>query len=172
MSSYWLPCRCGQQIRVSTAQAGETVACVCGERLEVPTLRGLRELVPAESDSTRAGSAWENRHRSAFVCVLVAIASLGLAGYLTLRLPPPPVIVSAADIEDTLHNGSVEATMAIYQKLREGLAVNSPAGATQDLRALQLWGIGIAAAVAVVALIAAAVALGRGRATTPSRNTP
>lgn len=44
---YLLPCRCGNEVIVDSTQAGETVACSCGEQLLVPTLRGLRGLKPA-----------------------------------------------------------------------------------------------------------------------------
>jgi hypothetical protein len=41
---YLLPCSCGEKIRVRTRNAGETVTCQCGARLQVPTIRGLRQL--------------------------------------------------------------------------------------------------------------------------------
>src|SRR5678815_2344165 len=49
MSHYLLPCACGQQISVSAAQAGESLRCSCGAMVEVPTMRGLRELERVET---------------------------------------------------------------------------------------------------------------------------
>jgi hypothetical protein len=41
---YLLTCQCGAQHVVSNAQAGESISCSCGEQLEIPTLRGLKQL--------------------------------------------------------------------------------------------------------------------------------
>ena len=46
---YLLPCpACGAKTQVDVKQAGETIACKCGQPLSVPTLRGLRDLEHAE----------------------------------------------------------------------------------------------------------------------------
>ncbi len=47
-SGYLLPCRCGKQTIVFRSQAGEQVACECGEKLDVPTLRGFSELATSD----------------------------------------------------------------------------------------------------------------------------
>ena len=45
---YLLPCSaCGAKTPVESRQAGETIVCQCGQSLNVPTLRGLRELETA-----------------------------------------------------------------------------------------------------------------------------
>jgi hypothetical protein len=88
---YFLPCECGQKIRVGPAQAGQAVACGCGKKLSVPTLRGLRELktVPEEEVSATARrSTWSPWHGAAFSGGLaVAAVSLFLSAlnlwYLT-----------------------------------------------------------------------------------------
>lgn len=44
-----LSCTCGEKIVVSQAQAGQQVSCgSCGAVVQVPTLRGLSELPPAQ----------------------------------------------------------------------------------------------------------------------------
>jgi hypothetical protein len=66
---YFLPCDCGQKIRVGPAQAGQAVACGCGKQLSVPTLRSLRELeaAPVEKASAEAKRpAWSPWHGAAF----------------------------------------------------------------------------------------------------------
>jgi hypothetical protein len=51
---YLLSCQCGLQHRVSRSQAGQELACGCGLRLQVPTLRGLSQLPLAGSNETEA----------------------------------------------------------------------------------------------------------------------
>ncbi len=43
-SGYLLPCTCGKKLVITKSQAGEEVTCDCGEKLQVPTLRGLADL--------------------------------------------------------------------------------------------------------------------------------
>jgi len=78
MPDYLLPCSCGQKLRVTAAQAGAQVACVCGSNLSVPTLRGLRqlEIAPPESTAKSAGH-WSAVHGALFASGLL-IASIGL----------------------------------------------------------------------------------------------
>ncbi len=46
-SGFLLPCTCGKKIAVSKSQAGEEIRCECGEKLQVPTLRGFSNLEKA-----------------------------------------------------------------------------------------------------------------------------
>jgi len=48
MSQYLLSCQCGKTIAVRNQQAGESVRCICGQELIVPTLRSLRNLPQVE----------------------------------------------------------------------------------------------------------------------------
>jgi hypothetical protein len=80
---FLLPCACGQKLRVSNAQAGEQVSCVCGSRLNVPTLRGIRQLevVPAEAN-VRAAPGWSRVQGAMFAAGLLAAAiGLGMIAY-------------------------------------------------------------------------------------------
>jgi hypothetical protein len=74
---YLLPCTCGQKTPVSVAQAGGHVMCVCGEKLAVPTLRGLRqlELAPAVAVSPKAG--WSRIQGAVFASGLT-VAAIGI----------------------------------------------------------------------------------------------
>jgi hypothetical protein len=76
--TYLLPCSCGQNIRVGTAQAGGKVTCVCGQSLSVPTLRGLRQLVEAPPESRkRAAAPWGPVQRTLFAVGLLT-AGVGI----------------------------------------------------------------------------------------------
>ena len=80
---YLLPCACGQKVRVGRAQAGQEVACVCGKPVQVPTLRGLRELevAPPEANAKTAG-AWGPIRGALFSGgILVAVLALLFAGW-------------------------------------------------------------------------------------------
>ena len=54
MSSHFLlPCECGQTTPVQVSQAGQSLRCACGRALTVPTMRGIRELKPAEVEPSK-----------------------------------------------------------------------------------------------------------------------
>ncbi len=46
---YQLTCTCGAKHAVTVSQAGQNLACSCGNSLAIPTLRGLRELPVVEA---------------------------------------------------------------------------------------------------------------------------
>src|SRR5262245_34237171 len=72
---FLLPCSCGQKVRVAIAQAGEQVACVCGNRRAVPTMRGIRQLEPAPPEAaTKTIPGWSRVHGAFFALGLVAAA--------------------------------------------------------------------------------------------------
>ncbi len=79
--NYLLSCHCGRNTIVTRSQAGQVVLCACGNKLSVPTLRGLKELPPADalnvyrSSSTTlqaAESAWKG-WRGILVSLLATI---------------------------------------------------------------------------------------------------
>ncbi len=84
---YLLPCSCGQKTRITPAQAGDQVACVCGKSLAVPTLRGIKqlELAPVQTRAKAAGK-WSPIHGALFSSGLV-VASIGILflAYFGLR---------------------------------------------------------------------------------------
>ena len=41
---YLLPCKCGQSVEIEPSQAGQTVACGCGEGLLIPSMLQIRAL--------------------------------------------------------------------------------------------------------------------------------
>jgi hypothetical protein len=88
-TKYLLPCSCGEKLVVDNRQAGETVQCTCGSQLEVPTMRGLAQLVQVNDPgfTTAPKRVWGPRQGLLFVGLLLATLSFGYAGYLLLFGP-------------------------------------------------------------------------------------
>ena len=168
MPSYLLSCSCGQQTRVSSVQAGETVRCACGLPLPVPSMRELRSLPPAADDQAgkpRTAVAWEDRHRVAFLLVLVAIAALMAAGYLAAQLPRPERQVTAQEVDEWVRTSTPDQAIGMLEDLKKGLQPDAGESAeVASSRKMLLWGIGMALSACIVALVGAAIAL-RPRAT-------
>lgn len=89
--NYLLNCPCGKEIIVTRSQAGQDVTCDCGNKLSVPTLRGLNQLRTAdnlaESRPTAttlqtAESTWKG-WRGILVSLMSAlfVISIGYAGW-------------------------------------------------------------------------------------------
>jgi hypothetical protein len=70
---YLLPCKCGRRWEVDAGQAGTQIACSCGQSLEIPSIRGLRqlEIVSASAPDSAPRAVWSPWRG--------AIFSLGLA---------------------------------------------------------------------------------------------
>ena len=94
-----LTCGCGRKIPVSRSQAGQELSCECGQRLQVPTLRGFAELpvagpetLPAKSYASsftpeserRAWGGWRGTIMAISVAMLV-ISALPCAYFLFIR---------------------------------------------------------------------------------------
>lgn len=88
---YLLPCGCGQQVVVEARQAGLEVACACGARLSVPSIRGLNELARVEGAPPQAKRTWGPRQGVLLLGALIAVPCLVLAvaGHLA-PLPEHP----------------------------------------------------------------------------------
>jgi hypothetical protein len=59
---YLVPCTCGKTVRVRARQAGEQVTCACGAAVNVPTIRGLKQLqtvVDETEKPTQQRSSWQ-----------------------------------------------------------------------------------------------------------------
>ncbi len=164
MSNYLLPCACGEKIPVTASQAGQSVRCSCGVQLEVPTLRGLRDLVRgdlAQGDSSvRPAHSWNNRHRATFVFVVLAVVAFATGGYLALSLPPAATPATDQEISEAFENGSTGEVFASYQELKKGIAFVPPGETTiqkyVEKRDSLVWGVRIVLGLGVLALVAAA----------------
>lgn len=87
---YLLPCSCGQELEIDTAQAGLSVRCVCGAELAVPSLaaiRKLRESAAPAAPSSRYG-AWGPRQALVFLGTMVAALALAAAAIVFASTPP------------------------------------------------------------------------------------
>jgi hypothetical protein len=81
---YLLPCStCDKKHPIEPRQAGQQISCVCGAVLEVPSLRGIRQLTPvAASQVRRKQSRWSLLRGLIFVGGLVALVlGLVIGGY-------------------------------------------------------------------------------------------
>jgi len=86
MTKYLLPCpKCDAELPIDVGQAGQTILCrECQADIEVPTMRGIRNLEKAETSSaTKNAPTWSRRQGILFVTGLpIMVASLTLATYL------------------------------------------------------------------------------------------
>jgi hypothetical protein len=55
---YLLPCPCGNQIAISTSQAGGQVTCQCGKIVSVPTLGGIKKLSSLKQVEIQQPEPW------------------------------------------------------------------------------------------------------------------
>ena len=78
-SAYLLPCSCGRSTPVGPRQAGETIDCVCGARLDVPTMREMKQLEPIAD--VASPPTWGRRQGLLFIGLLLAALSLAAGGY-------------------------------------------------------------------------------------------
>jgi hypothetical protein len=160
MSSFLLPCGCGQRTPVSIAQAGQSIRCACGAQLEVPTLRGLKALPRAGEEQARTSRrpTWNNWHRVVFVLLVIALGSLAVCGYLATRLPSPVAHPSLDDISASMSKSSPAEIRQLYQDLSKGLPKIIGLGQSPEQRRQSLlWGIKVGLTIAAVNLVAAAI---------------
>lgn len=77
---YEITCSCQAKTAVSVSQAGQKVVCSCGKTIEVPTLRGLRELPPASApdQAVRALDKADRRKPSLALGTLFAVIFLAV----------------------------------------------------------------------------------------------
>jgi hypothetical protein len=84
-NKYLLPCECGQSIPIEPSQAGQLVACSCGNRVEVPSMRDIRRLeqqptAPVERRQKRSWTATAGiLFVSGAVLVMTGLGAGGLA---------------------------------------------------------------------------------------------
>lgn len=86
---YLLPCSCGEKVRVRTRHAGETVTCQCGTKLQVPTIRGLRQLESIDDINETTAPPRSLLEGPLFAIGLLALFAGGVMLAVTLLWPPP-----------------------------------------------------------------------------------
>ena len=86
-----LTCGCGRKILVSRSQAGQELSCECGQRLQVPTLRGFAELPVAGPETLpakpRAASITAESERRAWGGWRGTIMAISVAMLVISALP-------------------------------------------------------------------------------------
>ena len=162
MPQYLLPCKCGEQVVVSTAQAGETVRCTCGAELHVPTMRGLQDMEPIERATTRAGrtGGWDDQHRVAFLLILGALTCVAVAIYLWFSMPVPAVQPEAAEYQTVIESTPPAELFLLHTDAAAG-RLGNPLSTEPERKTRQMmqWGIGIVLALGAAALACAAIVL-------------
>lgn len=83
---YLLPCSCGKSVAVEVSQAGDRVPCDCGNVLNVPAMRLIRQLpaapVTAPQKERLRDRSWSLMRRLLFAAGLVlVVGGLGTAAY-------------------------------------------------------------------------------------------
>jgi hypothetical protein len=155
MSNFRLTCACGQSVSVSASQAGQTVPCTCGAQLEVPTLRGLKELPLSDAPAgAKRLAAWENRQRAIFSLTLISLAALLLGGYLWTKLPAIRTQATPEQIKSAFAAGTAGQVYDTFEELQKGLG-NPALAAAEDQRDVMTVGIEVALAIGICGLIAA-----------------
>lgn len=162
---YLLPCdKCGEKTPIDVNQAGQQIACVCGQMLGVPSLRGIRDLEVREDVDTAVPTAkWTVVRRVVFaiglvVCVIsLAVFGLAMVNRTNIVVPERPVYNVAASDADIDAKTPTEAWDEWVHLRTEGLGhYHEPAhvhirGVANTLRTVMV----ISASVAVVGLLMA-----------------
>jgi hypothetical protein len=132
-AQYLLPCSCGQKVRVEPAQAGGQVACACGANLNVPTLRGLRQLEVAPTDDATirrsTGRQWGPVRGAMFsIGLLVVVVSLLVLAYTYLQFAEAGLftqdqtpVINQLEGEQIANMNLLDSLQAFYSLREEGL---------------------------------------------------
>jgi hypothetical protein len=126
---YLLPCSCGRNLQVDAGQAGLTVDCVCGAKLEVPTMRGLSmlEQVPEQSSGAIEDAApWGPRQGLMFLGGAILAVGLGVAAFFAARVPPSPSADprELADLQQQVDSIQPSQIFEIWQnQFRSGIGI-------------------------------------------------
>ena len=172
--AYLLPCpQCGRKLVVTTGEAGGQVRCECGAAVDVPTVRGLRELEPAPA--VEGATSWTTRHSVIFLGSLMAIA--GLAFGMILHFRAAAVLPTATFADDIRTMPAAETWTLWSQFFRDGVGKWQPLKddkqqldlkAYEELKRWELIGFGLAGVGVVVAIVGVTI-LGPKRRGSPKR---
>lgn len=115
------PCECGRKIPVEPSQAGRTIRCECGKEIELPSLRGIRELEPApvEKPSQSPRPEWGLPDQLLLTgIILIGLGTLG-CGFLWYSWPivPPEWEWDLDLIRERTQDLSLEQSMKLWENL-------------------------------------------------------
>lgn len=140
-TKYLLSCSCGRQTKVDSTQAGLTLTCRCGAKLDVPTLRDLEQLPRLEEPSRQRAareSTWGPRQALTLVGLLVSGFSLLWGAYLYATTPLEPVrpkfAINHRMLQQQMDRMTLNQTFALWTQLAKGLNPK-PHGAIQAYKA-------------------------------------
>jgi hypothetical protein len=102
MSKYLVECSCGNKLPVEMGQAGGRITCSCGNFVDVPTLRKLRHLPPAETEVVRPTSTWSARKGLITASLLVAGALTIVNAWSWFTQPKIPEFNAATYLSDVI----------------------------------------------------------------------
>jgi hypothetical protein len=91
MSKHLLTCECGKKVPVDIGQAGGQVTCSCGQQLNVPTLRNLKQLPAAETPASAGATRAPWNIKKGFVAAGLILAAL-VASYAAWNHYSEPVV--------------------------------------------------------------------------------
>jgi hypothetical protein len=133
---YLLPCSCGRNLQVDASQSGLTIECVCGAKLEVPTMRGLAMLehVPEQSSTAVEAAPWGPRQGLMFLGGAILAVGLGLVTFFAARMPPEPApdAQELADLQQQVDAIQPSQIFEVWdQQFRGGIGV--PLTQTHDV---------------------------------------
>lgn len=174
---YFLPCSCGGQTTIDIGQAGQIVDCEsCGKSLDVPTMRGIRELKSTEVESKVdkidvAGSAQNFLFVVGLAVTVIALVVCAIVIWQRAqiaKLAVKPAVQKNASFEAGVDSWTAEFTLDWWKENVEG----EPLGYYEKrpheiaLERLHVWTIilGVAGAVVLCGLgmVVAAVMMKSG----------
>jgi hypothetical protein len=168
-TKYLLTCQCGRKHEVDVSQSGLELACECGQKLSVPTLRGLRALPAIEDAVARPERPWGPRDGLLLAGVLLLVAGLTAVGLLWVRYPSYPTVrpqefetVRGAARADLDKRTFLEQLQELREMQTQGIytgeweQVTAYNARTRDLR-VWLWVSGVVCAVGALLIVVAAL---------------
>jgi hypothetical protein len=143
LMAFLLSCpTCGRKLEVTTADADQRMPCECGAQVQVPTVRGLRQL--QEIPQAAATSSWTMAHSVVFLGALIAVAGLAFGAFLQLRAAD--VLPNTAFADDIRTMTPVETWELWSNFLRHGIGWRPRSGPQQqaafrDYEDLRRWAL-------------------------------
>ena len=119
-NQYLFPCDCGRKLTVDTFQAGEKITCECGKEIELPSLREMRMLEPAEAEKPKQASrpSWGMPDKLLMTgIILIGCGAIG-AGLLWHFWPitPPEWEVDLEVIQEYTQKMSLQESMKMWDE--------------------------------------------------------
>ena len=125
MTSFLLPCGCGEDIPVISSQAGGLATCpACGREEPVPRLRDLGKLrVATVEPQPRSSRGWTGWHGLLLAGILLSAAT----GMLSVSFTPPEVDMFDDDtIKSSVMKTPIEEVYEVYVSRMSHTSIDRP----------------------------------------------